>query len=1475
MSVSQDPTQPGDFPNPLNGDSDTFEEVILEPLLTPEPDVELSFSSEGSFTPPAEGQFSSPTASEGVGSAPEPVGFSSPGGGTFTPPGASTSPVAADGATSPAPGPSSAGTAPAKQAPEVPPVPFAQPRAETAATPQASAPPTSAGPGAARPSSAPVRPNASTGSTPTNPWDRAKDAAQLRDAARGAGPVSAGLGGKVADAAKSMGSNGAAANAAKTTAPIAPPKKPQNTTAQSRVGRAAEQRGRQLANAAAQAAAASTGVGAVGAKVAGQVADKVVGQGIKVAAAAASITGMVLIAVLFGGFVMAGSFNGHVPGAFPLPAEPRQEQTEAIPPNWAKVSFNAQQRTKSRKFGIPWTVLAGLLKVQSDFGRTAPYDTIDRDPDRDPKYGPAPGMQGSSGALVSAESYSGPVYVLGGVLTEGIRTTLPTRLTNTVTIDSAASRSTADAVASLASKKGTLPGALVVDLGATEPTSAAAYTKHINAVMSVAGENTAVYWFNVHNKATPAIATAVNSSLSAATSRYTNLTILDWATAAKDNPAWVSNDRVRPTDQGYQQRSRLIADAISGAGSSTGFQNPLKKGTYTLTSPFGMRMHPIKHRMILHGGLDFAAAGGTPIYAANSGTVASAGFNTGGFGNLTIIKHADGIETYYAHQSAISVTAGDKVTAGQPIGKVGTTGSSTGNHLHFEVHVAGTKQDPAKYLPGGANGATTTATASGVASYTALTAGAVSAAADCVAPTASPAIGGRKAQAVGPFLLRPEHAAAMKDRGKDANNPCEAAEYVATKMVEAGKTLWETGKYSQWKDSDDAARKLWGDVIASSNLFADPNNGNTDCSVPTTGQLDVAYAIETIVSCEATRAKDINLAVSASVDDSGKVQFETTSRENSVAQLVNEALDVSFVFSRHLTDQCDNARPLTGLFPLTAATAAKFGATDRCDPQSDIRAAARALLAGESTNITDRSTAAGPYAPMIGGWANMPWALGRDAAVLSKRGPVVDWMSNASCDAAINAWLAAAVAKGVPTKGDLASFVAAVPGNPLASKACASPSPSSFAGQAALLAEAAGDQLAAPATDLGEAEPAPAPTVPTIDLGDLETAKRSSAYARLAAHFSNLGADTGREPAQAGTDSIVARLSPTGKTVPAGPRSQGTSSTFAFPTGPAALDYAVNYGGIRPQWDTFGTEVGVVGQIVGDAGAGFGTGGDASVVIAGAKKWLGTPYSWGGGDASGPTKGVDQGANTVGFDCSGLTEYAFAQAGYKIGGVTGEQEKKGVPVKSLADAQPGDLLFWGAPGSYHVAIYLGGNQMLHAPRTGDVVKISSVYRVSEVTIRRILKPSSGSANVPAGQWASKLPADGRQYAGLFQASGQKYRVEPQLLAAIAWQESTFLPDIVNCTRRSPVGAQGLMQFMPATAGSFGIDPCQPAQAADAAGRYISTLYKRFGSVPLAVAAYNAGEGNVAQYGGIPPFPETMNYAREVPQKCRSLGGRCS
>ncbi len=125
---------------------------------------------------------------------------------------------------------------------------------------------------------------------------------------------------------------------------------------------------------------------------------------------------------------------------------------------------------------------------------------------------------------------------------------------------------------------------------------------------------------------------------------------------------------------------------------------PLDSGTFWVSSPFGQRFHPVLGQWRLHSGIDLAASTGTPIKAAADGVVLDAGW-MGGYGLSVIVAHTSTVSTLYAHASTLRVEAGQQVRAGDTIALVGSTGMSTGPHLHFEVRMNGEVQDPVKFLP--------------------------------------------------------------------------------------------------------------------------------------------------------------------------------------------------------------------------------------------------------------------------------------------------------------------------------------------------------------------------------------------------------------------------------------------------------------------------------------------------------------------------------------------------------------------------------------------------------------------------------------------------------------------------------------------------------------------------------------------------------------------------------------------------------
>jgi cell wall-associated NlpC family hydrolase len=255
-------------------------------------------------------------------------------------------------------------------------------------------------------------------------------------------------------------------------------------------------------------------------------------------------------------------------------------------------------------------------------------------------------------------------------------------------------------------------------------------------------------------------------------------------------------------------------------------------------------------------------------------------------------------------------------------------------------------------------------------------------------------------------------------------------------------------------------------------------------------------------------------------------------------------------------------------------------------------------------------------------------------------------------------------------------------------------------------------------------------------------------------------------------------------------------------------------------------------------------------VVAAAEKYLGVPYLYGGTD---PSKGLD---------CSALVQRAYADLGISLPRTSQEQAKVGVPVTSLAEARPGDLVCFGDPAT-HIGIYAGDGEMVVAPHTGTNVQVQEITTTPS-TIRRVVDsaPSVGALTMRPAALAAGVstswPAGATAYSKAFSAAEQRYGLPTGILSAVAHAESSYRPDAV-----SSAGAIGLMQLMPATAKALGVDPTNPADAIDGAARLLKGQLDKYGSVPLALAAYNAGGPAVDRYSGVPPYPETRNYVQKV------------
>jgi murein DD-endopeptidase MepM/ murein hydrolase activator NlpD len=145
--------------------------------------------------------------------------------------------------------------------------------------------------------------------------------------------------------------------------------------------------------------------------------------------------------------------------------------------------------------------------------------------------------------------------------------------------------------------------------------------------------------------------------------------------------------------------ARADADRLNAVLVTVPVRKPVT-GEIDMSSPFGVRMDPIVHEAAMHTGIDFRGDFGEPIHATAAGTVTVAGWS-GGYGKMVEIDHGNGLATRYGHLSEIDVEVGEKVRIGQVVGKLGSTGRSTGPHLHYETRVNGEPVNPQKFLDAG------------------------------------------------------------------------------------------------------------------------------------------------------------------------------------------------------------------------------------------------------------------------------------------------------------------------------------------------------------------------------------------------------------------------------------------------------------------------------------------------------------------------------------------------------------------------------------------------------------------------------------------------------------------------------------------------------------------------------------------------------------------------------------------------------
>ncbi len=343
-----------------------------------------------------------------------------------------------------------------------------------------------------------------------------------------------------------------------------------------------------------------------------------------------------------------------------------------------------------------------------------------------------------------------------------------------------------------------------------------------------------------------------------------------------------------------------------------------------------------------------------------------------------------------------------------------------------------------------------------------------------------------------------------------------------------------------------------------------------------------------------------------------------------------------------------------------------------------------------------------------------------------------------------------------------------------------------------------------------------------------------------------------------------------------------SSSPATTTTSTDASASSSDTGSLSPLYSSLGTDTSASTATGATTSTPDTSGGGGQAIVTDAERYLGVPYVWGGTSPQ------------TGFDCSGLVQHVFGDLGVTIPRTADEQAQVGTPVASLADAQPGDLLFFepgqnGAPAGEpgHVAIYIGNGQMIAAPETGENVQIQAVPG-EPFEIRRIAVPSTPAASgtttaattsagtataavdgtALATTASSTSPTSGTvsigsvpvptQYAALVNSATSAAGVPPSLLASVLYTESRFQPSVV-----SSAGAEGIAQFMPSTAAAHGINPLDPSSAIPGAAQLLGQYHAAFGSWALAVAAYGAGPGAVEQAGGIPQDGTTPNDVSTV------------
>ncbi|WP_345361450.1 C40 family peptidase [Actinoallomurus liliacearum] len=603
----------------------------------------------------------------------------------------------------------------------------------------------------------------------------------------------------------------------------------------------------------------------------------------------------------------------------------------------------------------------------------------------------------------------------------------------------------------------------------------------------------------------------------------------------------------------------------------------------------------------------------------------------------------------------------------------------------------------------------------------------------CAVNNPSPPIGGKDTQGSGPYLITPSAADDMRKSFLDPQNPCNSSLYVARKLSEAAKKVHSDPSSPRWLADGSAndqanARKYWSKAIEVSGLFVERTaQPDAPCALPPQDSKKPWSADLKIIwiwHCQVTRMPKLYLVTGG--QSVNKKFTYTVEEDRSAAEqtLINEAIEVSYAASKWKTDKCDDkSKDRQGIFPMTPQEAAKAGVADRCDDEKNIEGAAKLVLPGEAVPPEKRDKKKGDFQPMVGGWQSLSIAMGQDLDIFSVIGPSTSLVASDACTKVMTTFLK----KVAPLATEFATLKKAPDEKDL------------DAWRQKLATLETTNQIADPGAD-------PACMVGSWspgfngELADLATSL-AGADAALADNLTGLGnyyqaadaAVKATDPVVGQDPLVIPRLAPrplkeiqapTAADATQAWANLGTSDGTTLPLSQVAIDYAWFFGGVISPFNSAGKRIGSLAD--GSAGNGSTTGGApgggpatlgdlngplGERIVAWASKWIGLPYQFGGGDAHGPTVGTNSnGSGKPGFDCSGLTLYAVYNA---TGGqvslahyVPTQWENSHVHRVSYSELQPGDLIAmhgWG-----HVGIYIGGGKMIHAPHTGDVVKISDI-----------------------------------------------------------------------------------------------------------------------------------------------------------------------